>query len=204
MPTFLDINAKILGDRELARNLAQLSSKAIPKALRDGVRYASRGARAVVGKELSAITPVPSRRIKDDLSVSLQGQGDSAAISASSKPLSASRFRPTQLKRGIRLTLYKGQRTLIPKGTMRPTRKAPQRGKLAFRPTDERTYSGDAGRANPRKGLQFIQGLSVASMYLGGKHSSTIQPKVSQRVSEQLAAGIIRSLGGQARGFGRG
>jgi hypothetical protein len=200
----LDINTKILGDRELAHQLAQLSSTAIPKAIRDGVRYASRGAKTSVAKEVGAVTPVPSKRIKDDLSVALEGQGDSAVVKASSKPISALRFKPTQLKTGIRLTLYKGQRTLVPKGTMRPTRKAPGRGALPFRPSSSRTYSGDTGRAKPRKGLEFIQGLSVASMYLGGKHADTMQQQVAERVSEQLETGILRSLGGQARGFGRG
>lgn len=199
----IEISAKILGDRELVQTLARLSAHDIPKAIRDGVRDASRSAKTVMGKEMAAASPVPSSRIKADLKVSIQGAGDIALVNASSKPISAQRFRPTQLKNGLRLTLYKGHRTLIPSGFRQPTRKHPGAGKLAFKPTSTRTYTGDQDRAKPRKGMEFVQGLSVASMYLGGMRADTMQPKVEERIAEQLEKGIIRSLGGMGRGFGK-
>lgn len=204
MPFFLDVNAKLLGDRELAQQLAQLSSTAIPKAIRDGVRYASRGAKTAVAKEVGAVSPVRAARIKEDLGVQLSPDGDTAQVWASSSPMSALQFKPRQNRKGLVLTFYKGQKTLIPSGFMQTSQAQRWRGKLPFKPSETGTYSYDRLRKKPRKQMEFVHGISLASMVLGGRHSDRIMSAVQERTSEQLAKGILRSLGGQARGFGRG
>jgi hypothetical protein len=50
--------------------------------------------------------------------------------------------------------------------------------------------------------MQFVFGLSVASMYLGGKHKDRIQAAVENRIEERLETGILRALGAAARGYG--
>jgi hypothetical protein len=50
--------------------------------------------------------------------------------------------------------------------------------------------------------MQFVFGLSVASMYLGGKHKDRIQAAVQKRIEERLETGILRALGASSRGYG--
>jgi hypothetical protein len=199
----IDISARIIGDTELAQTLARLSSHDIPKAIKAGVRLASRGAKTALGKNISAITPIPSARIKDDVFVSIAGDGQSAQVYTSSQPISALRFKPKQTRTGLQLTLYKGERTVIRSGFMQTNRDQAGRGKLPFKPTSERPYIYDGRRKTKRKGMQFVFGLSIASIYLGGRHSARLQQLTEARVEEQLVKGILQRLGAMGRGFGK-
>ena len=197
----IDISARVIGDKELSAALARLSSHDIPKAIKAGVRYAVRGGKTALAKQVSAITPIPSARIKDGLFVEIDSGGQTARIHADSTPVSALRFKPRQTRTGLQLTLYKGEKTLIRSGFMQVNRAQRDRGKLPFQPHPTRPYSFDRTRNTPRKGMQFVFGLSIASIYLGGKHSARLQAAVEQRVAEQLEKGIIRELGRMGRGF---
>ena len=199
----IDISARIIGDKELSAALARLSSHDIPKAIAHGVRTASRGAKTALGKHISAITPIPSARIKDDVGVFIDADGQSATIYTSAQPVSALRFKPTQTRTGLQLTLYKGERTFIRSGYMQVNRAQRGRGKLPFQPATNRAYKYDNTRKTKRKGMQFVFGLSIASIYLGGKHSERLQKLTEQRVEEQLVKGILQRLGAMGRGYGR-
>lgn len=199
----IDISARIIGARELAQSFARISTHDIPKAIKAGVRDAARAGKTRLAKEVGSVTPVSAARLKADLKVTISPDRQTAQIAASSKPMSAMQFKPRQTRAGLNLTLYKGEKTLIRSGFMQSTRKAPGRGKLPFKPAPGRAYSGDRRRNTPRQGMDFVQGLSLASIYLGGKHSAKLQAAVEARVSEALENGIIRSLGGMARGYGR-
>jgi hypothetical protein len=200
----IDISARVLGDTQLVQALTRLSSQDIPKAITAGVRLASRGAKTALGKNISAITPIPSARIKSDVFVSIAGDGQSAKVYTASNPISALRFKPKQTRTGLNLTLYKGERTVIRSGFMQTSRSQAGRGKLPFKPTSERPYSYDARRQTKRKGMQFVFGLSIASIYLGGRHSARLQQLTEARVEEQLVKGILQRLGAMGRGYGRG
>lgn len=200
--TFVPIDITIRGSRELSAALATLSTHDIPKAIRAGVRDASRAGKTRLARETGAITPVRASRLKNDIDVDVASNGQTATIWASSKPMSAMQFRPRQLRKGLRLTLYKGENTLIRAGFMQVTRSSPNRGKLPFKPVADRAYSYDKRRA-ARKGMEFVQGLSLASIYLGGKHAPRLQAAVEERITEALETGILRALGGMARGYGR-
>lgn len=197
----IDISARVLGDTELAQTLARLSSHDIPKAIKAGVRYAARGGKTALAKQVSAITPIPSARIKQGLFIDIDPDGQTARIYADSTPVSALRFKPKQTRSGLQLTLYKGEKTLIRSGFMQVNRAQRDRGKLPFKPDPGRAYSYDRTRKTPRKGMQFVFGLSIASIYTGGKHSTRLQAAVEQRVAEQLEKGILRELGRMGRGF---
>lgn len=199
----IEINALVLGSDELSAALARLSSQDIPKAIAYGVRTASLGAKTALGKNISAITPIPSARIKDDVGVYLEADGQSATIYTSAQPVSALRFKPKQTTSGLQLTLYKGEKTLIRSGYMQVNRAQRGRGKLPFKPAAHRAYSYDATRNKPRQGMQFVFGLSIASIYLGGRHSERLQKLTEQRVEEQLVKGILQRLGAMGRGYGR-
>lgn len=201
MAAVIDINARILGDEQLAQTLARLSSHDIPKAIKAGVRYAATSGKAALAKHVAAVTPIPSSRIKDGLFVEIDFDGQTARIYADSTPVSALRFKPKQTRSGLQLTLYKGEKTLIRSGFMQVNRDQRDRGKLPFKPHPSRPYSYDRTRKQPRKGMEFVFGLSIASIYTGGKHSARLQAAVKQRVLEQLEKGILRELGRMGRGF---
>lgn len=196
----VDLTARLTGDADLARMLSRLSSHVVPKAIESGVRYAARSGKTVMAKELRAAgVPIPSARIKDDLEIEVDGA--TATIWASSKPVSAQRFKPRQSEKGLTLTFYRGERTLIRSGYLQTVRKQSGRGKLGFKPAEGRSYRYDTTRNNPRKGMQFVFGLSVASIYLGGRHKDRIQKAVEERVQERLQTGILRALGAASRGY---
>jgi hypothetical protein len=196
----IDITAKITGDTQLAQALARLSAHDVPKAIRAGVRYAARSGKAVMAKELRAAgVPIPAARIKQDLNIDIQG--DKALIWANAQPVSANRFNPRQSKAGLTLTFYRGEKTLIRSGFLQTTRSQRGRGKLAFKPAEGRPYSYDRTRNSPRTGMQFVFGLSIASIYLGGRHKDRIQAAVEQRMEERLTTGILRALGAAGRGY---
>jgi hypothetical protein len=200
----IDISAQITGDTKLAQMLSRLSSNDIPRAIAYGVGYAARSGKTVMARELKAAgVPIPSQRIKDDLFVTVKEL--TAIIEASTKPVSANRFKPRSTKKGLILAIYKGERTLIRSGYLQTVRAQGGRGKLAFKPALNRSYMYDNNREKrrkPRQGMQFVFGLSVASIYLGGKHKDRIQAAVEQRVRERLETGILRKLGAIDRGFG--
>ena len=199
----IDISARIIGDKELSAALARLSSHDIPKAVAHGVRTASRGAKTALGKHIGAVTPISSARIKQDVHVAIAGDGQSAKVYISSQPISALRFKPRQTRSGLQLSLYKGERTVIRSGFMQTSRAQRWRGQLPFRPAQGRAYSYDARRKNKRKGMEFVFGLSIASIYLGGRHSARLQELIEARVEEQLVKGILQRLGAMGRGYGR-
>jgi len=200
----IDISARIIGDKELAQALAQMSSHDIPRVIKAGVRYAARAGKTALAKQVSAITPIPSARIKQGLFIDFvsDGSGQTARIYADSTPVSALRFKPRQTRTGLQLTLYKGEKTVIKSGFMQVNRSQRDRGKLPFKPTTDHAYSYDRTRNTPRKGMQFVFGLSIASIYTGGKHSAKLKAAVEARVAEQLEKGILRELGRMGRGFG--
>lgn len=196
----LDLTARLTGDSDLARMLSRLSSHDIPKAIQSGVRYAARSGKTVMAMKLRAAgVPIPSARIKEDLFVDIDGA--KATIWASSKPVSAQRFKPRQSKKGLTLTFYRGERTLIRSGYLQTSGAQRWRGKLGFKPAQGRAYSYDRTRKTPRKGMDFVFGLSVASIYLGGRHKDRIQKAVEERVQERLQTGILRALGAASRGY---
>jgi hypothetical protein len=198
----VDLSARITGDAKLEAAFRNLATRDIPKAVEAGVRYAARSGKVVMATEMRrGGVVVPSARIKDDLFV--ETRGTTAAIHASSQPVSAQQFKPIQNRKGLTLRFYRGgKRTLIKSGFLQYNRAQRSRGKLAFKPETNRPYSYDRTRNSPRKGMQFVFGLSVASMYLGGKHKDRIQAAVQKRIEERLETGILRALGASSRGYG--
>ncbi len=198
----LDINARIVGNDELVAALAKLSSHDIPKAVEAGVRYASKSAKSIMSSEMRrAGVVIPAQRIKDDIAV--QQKGATATIYASSHPVSAVRFKPRQTKKGLSLTFYRGTKTIIRSGFMQVNRAQAWRGKMPFKVSTGHAYSYDKKRKKPRKGMDFVYGLSVSSMYLGGKHRHEMQAAVENSIQERLQTGILRSLRAKGQGFGR-
>ena len=180
----IDISARVLGDEQLARTLSLLSSHDIPKAIKAGVRYAARGGRTEVGKNIRQRYSLTTGRIKQDVSEpQFRDGGQTAIIRTSRKPITAMQFKPKETRQGFSMAIYRGQHTVVRSGFIAKGMPFRRRGK-------------------ERMPLDVIHGPSIHAIYTGGKHAGPIQQATEQRISEQLEKGIIRSLQGMGRGFG--
>lgn len=183
----IDISARILGDKELARTLEQLSGHDIPKAIKAGVRYAARGGRTAIAKNIGANYSLSAARIKKDVAEpSYRDGGQTAIIRTSRKPISFASFKAKDVRpKGVTVAIYKGKRSRHPQ---------------AF---------GAKGLFWTRQGkarlpLNVLHGPSIHAIYDGGAFAGAIQSATEKRIEEQLVTGILRSMGGMARGFGKG
>ena len=182
----IDINARVLGDTELAQTLSRLSSHDIPKAIRAGVRYAARGGRTEVGKNIRQRYGLTTGRIKQDVSEpQFRDGGQTAILRTSRKPITAMQFKAKETRKGLAMSIYRGERTVVKSGFIAKGLPFKRRGK-------------------DRMPIDVIHGPSIHAIYTGGRFAGPIQQATEERISEQLEKGIIRSLQGMGRGFGRG
>ena len=181
----IDISARVIGDEELARALAKMSSTDIPKAIAAGVRLAARGGRTTLAQQVGKNYSLTAARIKQDVTQpSFRDGGQTAIIRTSRKPITAMQFKARQTKAGVTMAIYKGQRTTV-------TRAFIAKGKPFQR----------VGTA--RMPLRVIHGPSIHAIYTGGRNASQIQDATQERIREQLVKGILARIGAMGRGFGR-
>ena len=180
----IDINARVLGDRELAQTLARLSSHDIPKAIRAGVKDAARAGRTTLAKSIGQRYSLTAGRIKQDVpNARFMAGGQTAVITTSRKPITAMQFKATQTSKGLSMRIFRGERTVVKSGFI-------AKG-LPFR-----------RRGKERMPLDVIHGPSIHAIYTGGKWSPALQARTELRIEDALEKGIIRSLQGMGRGFG--
>jgi hypothetical protein len=183
----LDITARIIGDDKLSSALSSLSSNDIPKAIRAGVRDAARAGRTVITKNIGQHYNLKAGRIKQDISSpQFQDGGQTAILRTSRKPITAMQFNPRQTPDGLSMSIFRGSRTLVKSGFLAKTKNLPFKR-----------------RGKERMPLDVIHGPSIHAIYTGGKHTQPIQDASAARIKEALSNGIVRSLRGMARGFGR-
>jgi hypothetical protein len=181
----IDINARVLGDQELAQALAKLSSQDIPKAIRAGVRDAARAGRTTLAKSIGQRYSLTAGRIKQDVPTArIAANGQTAVITTSRKPITAMQFKPKQTRKGLSMSIYRGQRTIVRSGFLAKGKPFKRRGK-------------------ERYPLDVIHGPSIHAIYTGGKWSPALQARTELRIEDALEKGILRSLGAMGRGFGR-
>jgi hypothetical protein len=181
----IDISARILGDRELAAALAQLSSHDIPKAIRAGVRDAARAGRTTLTKAIGQRYSLTAARIKQGVSqASFSADGQTAVVRTSRKPITAMQFKPRPAPTGLSLSIYRGQRTVVKAGFLAKGLPFKRRGK-------------------ERIPLDVIHGPSIHAIYTGGHWAPALQARTELRIEDALEKGILRSLGAMGRGFGR-
>jgi hypothetical protein len=181
----IDISARVIGDAQLARTLSQLSSHDIPKAIRSGVRDASRAGRTTLAKAIGQRYSLSAARIKQDVPTArISSDGQTAVITTSRKPITAMQFKPKQTRQGLSMSIFRGQRSVVRSGFM-------AKG-LPFR-----------RRGKARMPLDVIHGPSIHAIYTGGKWSPALQARTEVRIEDALETGILRALGAMGRGFGR-
>jgi hypothetical protein len=181
----IDISARIIGDTELAQTLARLSSHDIPKAIKAGVRDAARAGRTTLAQSIGQRYALTAGRIKKDVTQPqyLAG-GQTAIIRTNRKPITAMQFKPRQTSKGLSMSIFRGERTVVKSGFM-------AKG-LPFR---------RVGKA--RMPLEVIKGPSIHGIYTGGKWAPALQARTEVRIEDALEKGILRALGAMGRGFGR-
>jgi hypothetical protein len=181
----IDISAKLLGDEELSQTLAKLSALDVPKAIRAGVRDAARAGRTTLAKSIGQRYSLSAARIKQDVSqAQFRDDGQTAVIRTSRKPITAMQFKPKEVRKGLSLSIYRGQRTVVRSGFL-------AKG-LPFR-----------RRGPERMPLDVIHGPSIHAIYVGGKWSPALQARTELRIEDALQTGILRALGAMGRGYGR-
>jgi hypothetical protein len=181
----IDINAKIIGDKELSAALARLSSHDIPKAIKAGVRDAARAGRTTLAKSIGQRYSLTAGRIKKDVTQpQYRDGGQTAIIRTNRKPITAMQFKPKQTSKGLSMSIYRGQRTVVKSGFL-------AKG-MPFRRVGKE-----------RMPLDVIHGPSIHAIYTGGKWAPALQARTEVRIEEALESGILRALGGMGRGFGR-
>ena len=181
----IDISARVIGDKELSAALARLSSHDIPKAIKAGVRDAARAGRTTLAKSIGQRYSLSAGRIKQDVSQAtfLDG-GQTAIIRTSRKPITAMQFKAKETPRGLSMSIYRGQRSLVRSGFMAKGLPFVRQGK-------------------ERLPLKVVYGPSIHAIYTGGKWAPALQARTEVRIEDALEKGILRALGGMGRGFGR-
>ena len=114
----IDITAKVLGEEELRAALVRMSSHDIPKAIKSGVRYAARGGKTAIAKNIRASYSLSSARIKQDISKpQFRDGGQAAVLRTSRKPPTAMQYKAKDVRpRGVTMAIFKGQRTRVKGG----------------------------------------------------------------------------------------
>ena len=181
----IDITAQLVGEEKLRSTLQRMSAHDIPKAIKAGVRYAARGGKTAIAKNIRAHYSLKSARIKQDVSdARFQDGGQTAVLRTSRKPPTAMQFKAKDVRpKGVTMAIYKGKRTRGKGGFIAQG--------LPFVRTSKARYP-----------LDTIKGPSIHAIYTGGKFAGQIQQATRHRLEEQLMKGILRSIGGMGRGFG--
>ena len=181
----IDISARIIGDQQLAQALARLSSHDIPKAIKAGVRDAASAGRTTLAKSIGQRYSLTAGRIKQDVSqAQFRDGGQTAVIRTSRKPITAMQFKPKETRKGLSMSIYRGQRSVVKSGFLAKGMPFKRRGK-------------------ERMPLDVIHGPSIHAIYTGGQWAPALQARTELRIEEALEKGILRSLGAMGRGFGR-
>lgn len=213
----VDISARLVGDDQLRTTLHRLGQEDVRKAIRAGVRYAAGRGKTVMAKHIGQRYTLKASRIKDDIyAPQFRDGGETAVISTKRKPISARQFGLREGKRDITIAIFRGERTRIPGGFMQTSEAGKFEGRRAFRANRKKPYTGDTkaisfaravrgerNRRIPRHGLSMVHGPSLHAIYTGGKWKGPIQFATNEVLSEALEFGIIRSLQGMGRGYGR-
>lgn len=186
----IDISAKIIGNTELAQTLARLSSHDIPKAIRGGVRYAARGAKTVLAKEITARYTLKSARIKQDIKdPTYKDGGMTAVIRTGRRPITMKQYGARVVRSGLSVSIFRGERFVAERAFLRVG--GSNNELLPFR-----------RQGRPRIPLDVLHGPSIHGIYSGGKHAQALQQATEERIGQQLEKGILRELGRMGRGFG--
>ena len=181
----IDISARLVGEAELTRTLRELTSRDIPKAIKAGVRDASRAGRTTMAKAIGQRYSLSAARIKADVpNARISADGQTAVITTSRKPITAMQFKPRETRQGLRMSIFRGERTVVKSGFIAKGLPFRRRGKERFP-------------------LDVIHGPSIHAIYTGGKWAPALQARTELRVEQALEDGIIRALGAMGRGFGR-
>jgi hypothetical protein len=204
-----NVRFQIDGLDELVAMYEGISPKALDKASRSAIRYASKAVPPAVAKGVTQAYGIKSARVKQDISrVRIDQGGQAAVVGFSRRPPTLMQYGAKAGTRGTgRRGLGRGRGWSPPAKPGKPltamTLKAKGRQKVpgAF------IARGNNGNqlVLQRQGdkLKALYGPSVGSIFLGRSEvGEQLKSDVEQRVSQQFVTGFERALKASARGFG--
>ena len=204
-----NVRFQIDGLDELVAMHEGISPKALDKASRSAIRYASKAVPPAVAKGVTQAYGIKSARVKQDISrVRIDQGGQAAVVGFSRRPPTLMQYGAKAGTRGTgRRGLGRGRGWSPPAKPGKPltamTLKAKGRQKIngAF------IARGNNGNqlVLQRQGdkLKALYGPSVGSIFLGRSEvGEQLRSDVEQRVSQQFVTGFERALKAGARGFG--
>lgn len=195
----LRLDVQITGAQDLLKMQHFLDSKLLEKATRGGIKYATSAAKVAIAKEVTARYSLKSARVKQDVGAPrFSGDGTSATITVSRKPITALSYGARAVSDGVSLAIFRGPRSIDRTAFMQTTG-----GRLMpFRATSKRRYRGDSDRNKPRRGLDLVVGPSIGSIFAGdSRFGPELRAKVQIRINEQFIKGMQRVLDSAARGY---
>jgi hypothetical protein len=204
-----NVRFEIDGLDELVAMYEGISPKALDKASRSAIRYASKAVPPAVAKGVTQAYGIKSARVKQDISrVRIEQGGQAAVVGFSRRPPTLMQYGAKAGARGTgRRGLGRGRGWSPPAKPGRPltamTLKAKGRQKVpgAFIARGNNGNQLVLQRQGDR--LKALYGPSVGSIFLGRSEvGEQLRSDVEQRISQQFVTGFERALKADARGFG--
>jgi hypothetical protein len=204
-----NVRFQIDGLDELVAMYEGISPRALDKASRSAIRYASKAVPPAVAKGITSSYGIKSARVKQDISrVRIEQGGQAAVVGFSRRPPTLMQYGAKAGTRGTgRRGLGRGRGWSPPAKPGRPltamTLKARGRQKVpgAFIARGNNGNQLVLQRQGDR--LKALYGPSVGSIFLGRSEvGEQLRSDVEQRVSQQFVTGFERALKADARGFG--
>jgi hypothetical protein len=202
MANNLRLDVTIEGAKDLLKLRHFLDPKLLEKATRGGIKYATSAAKVAIAKEVTARYSLKSARVKQDVGTPrFSGDGTSATIAVSRKPITGLSYGARAVSSGVSLAIFRGPRSIEPTAFMQTTG---GRRLMPFRATSKRRYRGDADRPKPRRGLDLVVGPSIGAIFAGdSRFGPELRAEVQARINEQFIKGMQRVLDSAARGYGK-
>lgn len=188
----LNFTIDLDGQKQLSAMTAFLSPATFDRALKGGVKYASKAATPAIAKSVGQRYSLRARDIKADINGGKDPRffdgGTSAVISLSRRPRTAAAFGGRQNKRGYSFAIFKGERQKFRRGFLAQGK---QGIPLPFYRESKARYP-----------IAVIHGPSLGSVFLGASRFGDVMKKeVELRMAEQFIKGIERELASKRRGF---
>lgn len=165
---------------EEAEKILTAAGKSYPKAAKDAILTGLKHGRTIADKEIRGRYAIKKSDVMPKLSVEMPTNFDGTLESKGSM-LPVSLFKPTQVKKGVKVTILKGKRGLIESAFIR-------KGRVWQR------------RSPKQYPIKIVSTAGVPLMTSVKAVSEKIQEAIQKKTSERMASNVARALAGKAFG----
>lgn len=100
--------------KQLERQLRDIERKKLPKAIARALTKTAQNVRVEASREIRKVRPLKASTVKQAMSVQRATPSNLvSSVTASGKPIPAREYKATQTKRGVKVTVTKGNRKFI-------------------------------------------------------------------------------------------